>query len=94
VARLYVRDADQVFTEQERDPNPNPNPKPNPNPNQVFTEQQKNLRAIFEFYSLGDDQEGKSAAGRRMCLQEWETLINDCRLYDSPSFTRNEAPEP
>ena len=60
----------------------------------VLTEQEKNLRAIFEFYSLGDDQEGKSAAGRRMNLQEWECFLNDCRLYDSPHFTRNEAPEP
>ena len=52
----------------------------------VLTEQEKNLRAIFEFYSLGDDQEGKSAAGRRMNLQEWEC--------PNPNPNRNPNPSP
>jgi hypothetical protein len=56
-----------------------------------LSEHEKNLRGIFEFYSLGDDQEGKTSAGRRLSLQEWECFMHDCHLYDSPHFTRNEA---
>lgn len=57
----------------------------------LFSTNEKNLRGIFEFYSLGDDQEGKTSAGRRLSLQEWECFMTDCHLYDSPRFTRNEA---
>lgn len=57
----------------------------------ILSKHEKNLRGIFEFYSLGDDQEGKTSAGRRLSLQEWECFMHDCHLYDSPHFTRNEA---
>ena len=57
----------------------------------AFAAHEKNLRGIFEFYSLGDDQAGATSAGRRLSLQEWECCMTDCHLYDSPHFTRNEA---
>lgn len=57
----------------------------------VFVEHEKSLRAIFEHYSLGGDAQGITMAGRRLSLGEWETMLDDCGLYDDAFHRRDGA---
>ena len=49
---------------------------------------QASLRAVYEYYSAGDDDLAITQAGQTMGLAEWRALLNDCNLIDA-DFTRS-----
>ena len=46
----------------------------------VWLKHEASLRAVFEFYSAGDDDMAITAAGQSLGLSEWRSLLTDCRL--------------
>ena len=56
----------------------------------VWLKHEASLRAVYEYYSAGDDDLAITQAGQTMGLGEWRALLNDCNLIDA-DFTRREA---
>jgi len=57
---------------------------------EVLSKNQASLRAIFEHYALGADQQGITAEGRRLSLAEWGELMSETGMYDD-DLTKHRA---
>ena len=55
----------------------------------VWLKHEASLRAVYEYYSAGDDDLAITQAGQTMGLGEWRALLYDCNLIDA-DFTRSE----
>ena len=58
--------------------------------NDVLHRNEASLRAVYEYYSAGDDEMATTLAGQSMSLQEWLAMLRDCGITDE-HFTKKLA---